>query len=337
MDGNKSTPQSETATVRDLGAHGANLTNDEYRLLNGLTSTELRLFLQAPIKYKNPPSYNHSSTARTIGLLAHMVFSGDSKLEETYGEMQHTDGRFKEAKEEKRLALERGIELLKPEVWHAGTRSGIAAAELLGKWLRRVVLPAGEEDYSVDYEVPLVALHAPSQQVIKSRPDALVRTSSGIWIVDLKTTSDATVRGFGRQARSQGYITQLAHYAEVQAAHDPDLPILGAVIVAVETSTPYAGAVHYIDPEALLMERQRCEQTYAEVYGAREEGVFPNILPGTLYGDSEAVQALDPDARVRRALHLVANGVPGTKAAKLCDISLHKLRYRLRRNKTTIF
>lgn len=317
--------------MSDEGTHSASLTNDEYRLLHGVTSTELRRFMRAPILFRETPPQK-SSAARTIGLLAHMVFSEDEKLEETYAEMQHPDGRFKEAKAERAEALERGITLLKTDDWNAGTRAGDAGRVLFGEWLEAYA----SGDWAIHYEVPFVALHQPSGQMIKSRPDALVYTAEGAWIVDLKTTSDATLRGFGRQARQQGYITQLAHYCEVQAAHAPTVPILGAVIVAVETSAPYAGAVHAIDSEALLMERMRCEQTYVELYGARESGVFPNIQPGILYGDDLAAQELHPDARVRRALHLVANGVTGVRAAQLCGISIHKLRYQLRRSKRKV-
>lgn len=313
----------------DIGIHDAAMTNDEYRALDGITSTELRRFLKAPILMDHNP-VQKASDARTLGLMAHMVFAGDERLDEIYQKSFYTDGRFKEAKEEKRKALERGIDLLRPALYDAAMDAGNAAMDLFNAWLHDI----GTHECVV-FEEPMVAIHKPSGLVIKSRPDAAVYTDDGVWIVDLKTTSDATPRGFSRQARSNGYITQLAHYAEVMVAHN-DAPILGAVIVAVETNAPHAGAVHNIDSEALTMERLDCEEAYSRIHAARTSGVYPNIQPGTLYGDSDAVKAKHPDALMRRALHLVKSGLSIGKAAKLCHIARHKVAYQLKRNPLNI-
>lgn len=318
-------------TTIDIGEHEASLTNDEYRALNGITSTELRRFMRAPILMDHNP-LQKSSDARTIGLMAHMVFSNDPRLSEIYQESFYTDGRLKEAKAEKKEALERGVTLLKPSTYLAAKHTGEAAQQLLADWVKNL----GAANHEIIYEVPIVAECPASGLAIKSRPDALVQTESGVWIVDLKTCSDATARGFARQSRSGGYITQLAHYAEVQEAHAPDVPVLGCIIIAVETSEPHAGAPHNIDPTALTMERLTCAYTYAEIAQARESGVYANIRPGTLYGDSEAVRAKHPDELMRRAMHFVSCGMSQAKSAEMAGVKIHKLRYALKKNPLNI-
>lgn len=316
-------------SINDLGAHPAEMTNDEYRALNGITSTELRRFMRAPVTLDYNP-VQKSSDARTIGLAAHMIFSQDPRFIDTFQMSAFEDGRLKGAKAEKKQALEEGIEILKPALFNAATGAGEAARELLAKWTASVA-----PECDIVYEVPLVTV-ARCGLVIKSRPDAVVHTADGVWIVDLKTTNDASIRGFARQARSGGYITQLAHYCEVQATAHPDIPILGAVILAVETAEPFAGAPHYIDAEALTIERLHVAETYAEIYEARQTGHLPNIKPGTLYGDAEAVRAKHPDVLMRRALHLRASGLSLAKASKLAGVKIHKLRYALEKNPLNI-
>lgn len=316
--------------VLDQGAHSADLTNEEYRKLNGITSTDLRRFQKAPLLLQYPPAQK-SSPARNIGLAAHMKFSQDKKLESTFGQAMH-DGRFKEGKAERAHALEHGITLLKQEDWNGAMGAAQAARKLFATWLQR----NADEDCECVYEVPIVAMHHDTGLVIKSRPDVAVYTEDGVYIFDLKTTTDATARGFRKQAGNDGYITQVAHYCEVQAAHHPDKPILGAEIIAVETNVPYAGAIHHIDSEALVMERMSCHESYSQLRICEETGVWPNIQPATLYGDSDVVKAKHIDARVRRAMHLVKSGMPVSKAANLCEITRHKLRYQLQKNPLNI-
>lgn len=322
-----------TTEIRTLGAFSPNLTNHEYRaVLDGVTSTDLRRYMKAPklMTHQEPQT---TTPARNIGQVTHLAFCGNwQAIADEYAESLHPDGRKKEAKAERREALERGIILLKSDEWNGAHEAAKTAHTVFDEWLAR----NAPDGYECVQEVPLVAVHYGSGQIIKSRTDVTVRTPAGVYIIDLKTTTDATLQGFRKQARNHDYITQLAHYCEVQHAHEPDTPILGAAIIAVEAAAPYLGAVHPIDSEALMMARMNCAENYAQIRGSFETGVWGNIQPGVLYADSEVVQAKHPEERIRRAMHLVASGMSVTKAAKVCEVSRHKLRYHIQKNPLNI-
>lgn len=82
-----------------------------------------------------------------------------------------------------------------------------------------------------------------------SRLDVLGRHAAGAFVADLKTTSDASVMGFQRQAWKMSYAAQLAFYSDA-AAHI-GVECVDAYLVAVETSAPYAVTVHRLTKRAL--------------------------------------------------------------------------------------
>lgn len=83
-------------------------------------------------------------------------------------------------------------------------------------------------------------------RAFRSTPDVL--TPSGV-IVDLKTTNDAHPRRFQSQAWRMHYHAQLACYRE--AVRSTGRTVTGAVLIAVETSEPYAVSVHRLTERAL--------------------------------------------------------------------------------------
>jgi hypothetical protein len=103
---------------------------------------------------------------------------------------------------------------------------------------------------------------------LKCRPDRLL--DSG-WIVDLKTTQDASAKAFAKSTANFGYHIQAAFYMHV-------LKALGAkpkgfLVVAIEKTAPYAVQVFRISPSALahgeqemltqLMALRECYDTYS--------------------------------------------------------------------------
>jgi hypothetical protein len=83
-------------------------------------------------------------------------------------------------------------------------------------------------------------------RAFRSTPDAITR--DGL-IVDLKTSIDASIRGFQRRAWNFSYHAQLACYRE--AVRSTGRAVTGAVLIAVETSEPYAVTVHRLSDRVL--------------------------------------------------------------------------------------
>ena len=98
-------------------------------------------------------------------------------------------------------------------------------------------------------EVSLVWKDALSGLLCKARPDAFVKWDGYSTIVDLKTTRDASPRGFAREVAIHGYHLQAAWYL---AGADVLSPVARRfVFVAVEKTPPYCVGLYELDSAAL--------------------------------------------------------------------------------------
>jgi exodeoxyribonuclease VIII len=115
----------------------------------------------------------------------------------------------------------------------------------------------------------------------KCRPD---RTISDEWILDLKTTEDASPAGFAKSAWNFRYHVQASWYLDGVRSYGGQPQ--GFVFIAVEKKPPYAVAVYLADPEMVAAggrEARRCLNLIAE---CRATGKWPG------YGDTAQVLSL---------------------------------------------
>jgi exodeoxyribonuclease VIII len=87
---------------------------------------------------------------------------------------------------------------------------------------------------------------------VKIRTDFISESTN--YIVDLKTTKDASPLAFGKSAYDYWYHTQAALYLDGLSFNNvrPD----GFLFIAVESSAPYEVALYYADDEAIQLGRQ---------------------------------------------------------------------------------
>lgn len=98
----------------------------------------------------------------------------------------------------------------------------------------------------------------------KARLDALALGKDVV--IDLKTTRDASPREFARSIWNYGYHIQAAHYVAAAEAYTEKRPT-DYVIIAVESSAPYAVAVYRLQPTVIAKgesERMRLLDLLAE-------------------------------------------------------------------------
>lgn len=107
----------------------------------------------------------------------------------------------------------------------------------------------------------------------RCRPDSF----DGEVIVDLKTTTDASPSGFARSVANYGYHVQAAWYRRGVAAVTGRIP--RHVIIAVETSAPYAVAVYELDALALEEGDRLCQRAITTIAECQRAGRWPG------YGD----------------------------------------------------
>lgn len=126
----------------------------------------------------------------------------------------------------------------------------------------------------------------------KIKPDWI---ASNDFIVDLKSTEDASPQGFGKSVWNYRYHVQGGFYSEgLAASRDGEFP-RGFIFIAVEKSPPYAVALYYLTPEQMEIGRReytkdlrvyhRCLQT--NEWPAYGEGLTPVQLPGWAINQSK--------------------------------------------------
>lgn len=105
----------------------------------------------------------------------------------------------------------------------------------------------------------------------KARVDALAKSPRVA--VDIKTTEDASPRGFERSVASYGYHRQAAFYEEGFRAIGERVEDF--VFVAVEKRAPYAVGVYVLDDDAKTRGRRRFREELELLESAYESGRWP--------------------------------------------------------------
>lgn len=122
-------------------------------------------------------------------------------------------------------------------------------------------------------EVSVLASDPETGVAIKCRPDWL--RDDG-WIVDLKTTSDASPAGFGKSVANFRYHVQAAWYLDTMTAAYGEAPS-GFIFVAVEKVAPYAVGVYRIEAEAIAMGRRHARRNLTDLVACREANRWPDF------------------------------------------------------------
>lgn len=254
--------------------HG--MTDAEYHARPELSSTEARLLLQSPAKYRwrkdNPPLIDDSPKF-DIGKAVHSKVLG---VGADVIVVDADDWRTKVAREAREEARAEGKAPLLTREFEAV--NAMAEAVLAHSTARALLSQAGDSEVSVFAEVDAVA--------VRARFDFLpARTDRRTVAVDLKTTLDASLREFERAVARYQYDVQAAHYLDTygQATGDTDAAF---VLIAVEKEAPYLTAVHQLPTQWMAMGRtkaKRARELWAE---CSKSGVWP--------GYPDEVQLLTP-------------------------------------------
>jgi len=107
----------------------------------------------------------------------------------------------------------------------------------------------------------------------KCRPDYL--TSDGEMVIDLKTTRDASPRGFRSSAMSYRYHVQAAWYLhglEKSTGKRPDT----FIFIAVETEPPYCVGVYCADAELVAEGWRQAEADLVKLAACKSSGKWPS-------------------------------------------------------------
>lgn len=112
------------------------------------------------------------------------------------------------------------------------------------------------------------------QGLVKCQPDALARDFS--YMIDLKSTADASKRGFGRSAGNYRYPVQPAWYAAVmESAFEGRRPDC-YVFLAFEPEPPYACGIYYMTDADMALGTRAAMRDYAIIEYHRRLNWWPD-------------------------------------------------------------
>ena len=249
------------------------LTNEEYHALPSVSKSGLDLIARAPALYKyrrenpSPPT-----PAMRIGSLTHTAILEPDKLPGLVVVAPEVDRRTKEGKAKWAEFTEanEGKEIVTAQE-HAklfGMRDAVWKHPASAKLLSRVKL------------IETSIFESLNGVDVRIRPDAI--RDDGIF-VDLKTTGDASPRGFAKSVANYRYHVQDSFYSDVAQLSMGKLPPF--VFLCVETESPYLVSVYTLTSDAKAIGRKLYTQDLATFRECSEADNWP--------GYSDEIQPLE--------------------------------------------
>lgn len=240
----------------------------EYHADRAVSKSALDQFERSPAHYQhwltNPPD---PTPAMRIGTLAHMAVFETSRFRASTAVAPIVDRRTKEGKaiyeqfsrENEGKEIITADEMQRLENMRAAVFSHAAGGKLLGDGKAEVSVFVRDRDVNLD---------------LKARVDLLREDC----IVDLKTTEDASPRGFIKSIASFRYQIQAAHYKRILRLHGlPDLPFY---FVCVEKEPPHAVAVYQLDTADLMLAEQNLLDSLRRLAACRDFNAWPAYSRG---------------------------------------------------------
>tara|TARA_R100000697_G_scaffold41543_1_gene54205 strand:- start:250 stop:1077 length:828 start_codon:yes stop_codon:yes gene_type:complete len=109
----------------------------------------------------------------------------------------------------------------------------------------------------------------------KCRPDWI--SDDGNIIVDIKTTTDASPKGFQKSISTWGYHLQLAWY--MRGLQKLGIPCNEFIFIAIEKTPPFSVGVYSADREMILFGNQEINKLVVDIDKALNDKNFPDYTP----------------------------------------------------------
>ncbi len=263
----------------------------DYHAHAGVSKSKLDSIAKSPLHYWSrwcdPSRLEPEPTpAMEFGTAVHSLVLEPEKFEAEYTQAPNVSRTTKVGKAEWEAAAAGGKKLLKRDDWEAALLMDCAIKQ--HPMAARVLNATGQAEQSLFANCPETGLE------LKCRPDYM--TDSG-WLVDLKTTQDASLKGFQKASANFRYHVQAAHYLNVYRLATGQVP-KGFIFIAVEKTYPHAVQVFEASP--VFTQAGAAEAIRNLRALAHAAATYPVSLPWPGY--SEAMVQLDPPAWITPTL-----------------------------------
>ena len=112
----------------------------------------------------------------------------------------------------------------------------------------------------------------------KCRPDWI--SSDGHTVVDLKTTQDASPKGFQKSIANFGYHIQSSFYMRV--LQNLDVPVKEFIFIAIEKTAPFCVGVYRADTEMLEEGNKKVDEAINQILWCKENDSYPDYTPNEI-------------------------------------------------------
>lgn len=147
------------------------------------------------------------------------------------------------------------------------------------------LLARGQPEVSAYWTEDVDLDGSPYEVLCRCRPDWVhecgTEEAPGAVLLDVKTCSDASPKGFAKACADFGYHIQDRWYCRgyAQAA---GVAVHGMVFAAVENEFPYAAAVYMLKDEALRLGREKCDAALLRYAWCDRIGMWPGYPSGII-------------------------------------------------------
>lgn len=237
------------------------ISNENYHSSVGVSCSGLKEFMRSPAHFKAYCDGDKDETpAMRIGRLTHLAALEPDSF---YGSVIVAPDINKNTKEYKSFVAEHSCKnILSPS--ELEQIQSIAAEVHAHKSASKLLAMAGLVESSA------WAYDQTSGELIKCRPDKL--TDRG-FIIDLKTTEDASPKSFIKSAIKYGYDIQQALYSKVYAEVKGEAPA-AFIFIAVEKKPPYAVGVYTLPPEMVYAASCKVDDALVRLSEVKCEGTW---------------------------------------------------------------
>lgn len=243
-----------------------NLSNEEYHKTDAEGSTDLKYFLRSPAHYnayKNGLLPKLESDSMTLGSLFHCLVLEPETFSNRYAISRKIDGRTTAGKAEKAaFALENEGKIIVDEATFGTAK--LMAESVVCHPEASLLLKNGVSEQSHFYVDPETGLQC------KYRPDY----RHDQYIVDLKSTRDASFGAFRNQLTNLKYHVSAAHYCMGEGVLF-DKNHRQFIFVCTENVAPFLTAVYLLDDESLKLGERLRENALIGIKNCREKNNWP--------------------------------------------------------------
>lgn len=220
------------------------MTEKEYRENPAISRSQLWLMHEIPEKFLYKIQHPEEPTDSLLfGQMIHMLLLQPDEFYESYAVYPNIKRNTKEGK-----LIWAEFQEANPGKQYVSEEDFVKASEMVAKLLCE---PFAKKLLNGEREVPFFWTDEMTGIDCKCRCDCLTEIGGELWIVDYKTTKDASTDGFTKKTFELGYDLQAAMYSEGVKVNTGKTPKF--VFLAQEKDAPYS--INVIDTDELVIAR----------------------------------------------------------------------------------